>query len=93
MSGFSQILGAPRFSEFEGTPFFNSKLPHDKVLAVQEHLAEGCGIRQTARLVGVKTYLTLYSDHFCWRVRTLRIKDEQGRWQERLPPGASVEAR
>ncbi len=42
-----------RFSEFKGTPSFNSKLPHDKVLAVLEHLAEGCGVRQTARLVGV----------------------------------------
>jgi LacI family transcriptional regulator len=42
-----------RFSEFKGTPLFNSKLPHDKVLAVPEHLAEGCGVRQTARLVGV----------------------------------------
>lgn len=42
-----------RFSEFKGTPFFNSRLPHDKVLAVLEHIAEGCGVRQTARLVGV----------------------------------------
>lgn len=42
-----------RFSEFKGTPFFNSKLPHDKVLAVLRHLADGCGVRQTARLVGV----------------------------------------
>jgi LacI family transcriptional regulator len=42
-----------RFSEFKGTPLFNSKLPHDKVLAILEHLAEGCGVRQTARLVGV----------------------------------------
>jgi transposase-like protein len=42
-----------RFSEFKGTPFFNSKLPHDKVLAILEHLAEGCGVRPTARLVGV----------------------------------------
>ena len=42
-----------RFSEFKGTPFFNSRLPHDKVPAVLEHLAEGCGTRQTARLVGV----------------------------------------
>jgi hypothetical protein len=42
-----------RFSEFKGTPFFNSRLPHDKALAVLEHLAEGCGTRQTARLVGV----------------------------------------
>jgi len=42
-----------RFSEFKGTPLFNSKLPHEKVLAVLEHLAEGGGVRQTARLVGV----------------------------------------
>jgi hypothetical protein len=28
-------------------------LPHDKVLAILQHLAEGCGVRQTARLVGV----------------------------------------
>jgi hypothetical protein len=42
-----------RFSEFKGTPFFNFRLPHEKVLAVLEHLADGCGVRQTARLVGV----------------------------------------
>lgn len=29
------------------------------------------------------TYLTLYSYNFCWCVRTLRVKNEQGRWQER----------
>jgi hypothetical protein len=42
-----------RFSETRGTPFFNSKLPREKVQAVLEHLADGCGVRQTARLVGV----------------------------------------
>jgi LacI family transcriptional regulator len=42
-----------RFSEFKGTPLFNAKLPHEKVLAILQHLAEGCGVRQTARLVGV----------------------------------------
>ena len=42
-----------RFSEFKGTPLFNSKLPREKALAVLEHLADGCGVRQTARLVGV----------------------------------------
>jgi IS1 family transposase len=31
------------------------------------------------------TYLTLYSYNFCWCVRTLRRKDDQGRWQERSP--------
>ena len=42
-----------RFSEFKGTPLFNSKLPHEKVLAILQHLADGCGVRRTARLVGV----------------------------------------
>ena len=35
------------------------------------------------------TYLTRYSDNFCWCVRTLRIKDEQGRWRERTPAVAA----
>jgi IS1 family transposase len=35
------------------------------------------------------TYLTLYSYNFCWCVRTLRVKNEQGRWQERTPAMAA----
>jgi len=31
------------------------------------------------------TYLTLYSYNFCWCVRTLRRKDQEGRWQQRSP--------
>ena len=31
------------------------------------------------------TYLTLYSYNFCWCVRTLRTKDEAGRWRARSP--------
>ena len=31
------------------------------------------------------TYLTMYSYNFCWCVRTLRVKDERGRWRERSP--------
>ena len=31
------------------------------------------------------TYLTMYSYNFCWCVRTLRIKGEDGRWRERSP--------
>ena len=49
-----------------GTPLFNFRLTHDKVLAILEHLAEVCGIRQTARLVGVNkatvTRLALIAD-------------------------------
>jgi len=42
-----------RFSERKGTPLFDCRLPPDKILAVLQHLADGCGVRQTARLVGV----------------------------------------
>ena len=42
-----------RFSERKGTPRFDTRLPEDKVVAVLHPIAEGCGIRQTGRLVGV----------------------------------------
>ncbi len=31
------------------------------------------------------TSLTMDSYNFCWCVRTLRVKEEQGRWQQRTP--------
>ena len=43
-----------RFSERKGTPLFGARLPPEKVVAVLHHIAEGCGIRQTGRLCGVK---------------------------------------
>ena len=42
-----------RFSERKGTPLFRSHLTKEKANAVLEHLKEGCGVRQTERLVGV----------------------------------------
>ncbi len=42
-----------RFSERKGTPLFAARLPEATVYAVLEHIAEGCGIRKTSRLVGV----------------------------------------
>jgi hypothetical protein len=42
-----------RFSERKGTPLFEARLPEATVHSVLEHLAEGCGIRKTSRLVGV----------------------------------------
>lgn len=42
-----------RFSERKGTPLFNSKLPEDKAMALLQHVQEGCGVRQTSRLLGV----------------------------------------
>ncbi len=35
------------------------------------------------------TYLTMYAYNFCWPVRTLRIKDEQGCWRQRSPAMAA----
>lgn len=42
-----------RFSERKGTPFFQARLADEKTLSVLEHIAEGVGVRKTARLVGV----------------------------------------
>ena len=42
-----------RFSERKGTPLFHCHLPAAKAVAVLEHLQDGCGVRQTSRLVKV----------------------------------------
>ena len=42
-----------RFSERQGTPLLGAQLPEDKVVDVLKHIAEGVGVRKTARLVGV----------------------------------------
>jgi transposase-like protein len=42
-----------RFSERKGTPLYRARLPEEKAASLLEHLAEGCGVRQTGRLVGV----------------------------------------
>src|SRR5262249_7291577 len=42
-----------RFSERKGTALFDSRLPEDKAAAILRHLADGHGVRKTARLVGV----------------------------------------
>jgi transposase-like protein len=42
-----------RFSERKGTPLFHSHLPPDKATAVLEHPQDGCGVRQTSRLLKV----------------------------------------
>ena len=41
------------FSERRGTALFDVRVTPDKILAVAEHLEEGCGIRKTSRLTGV----------------------------------------
>jgi len=43
-----------RFSERKGTVFYCSHLPRRKVIDILRHVQEGCGMRQTARLVHTK---------------------------------------
>jgi transposase-like protein len=42
-----------RFSERKGTPLFDCRLPDEQAVSVLAHIAEGCGVRKTGRLVGV----------------------------------------
>jgi hypothetical protein len=35
------------------------------------------------------TYFTMYSYNFCWAVRTLRVQDAAGNWQQRTPAMAA----
>ena len=35
------------------------------------------------------TYFTMYSYNFCWVVRTLRVQDGEGGWQQRTPAMAA----
>lgn len=41
------------FSERKNTALWNSKIPEERAVSVAEHLADGCGIKSTARLVKV----------------------------------------
>jgi len=76
-----------RFSERKGTPLFGSTLPGEKVRCVLEHIAEGCGVRKTSRLVEVHPdtvtrYSRLAGDH----ARTLH--DELVAFSPEHPRGA-----
>lgn len=42
-----------RFSERKGTPLFGARLSEKEIVSVLAHIAEGCGVRKTGRLVGV----------------------------------------
>lgn len=41
------------FSERKNTALWNSKIPEEKAVSVAEHLAEGCSLKSTSRLVRV----------------------------------------
>jgi hypothetical protein len=43
-----------RFSENKGTVFYRTQMPREKVVSILGHVQDGCGMRQTGRLEGVK---------------------------------------
>jgi transposase-like protein len=67
------------FSERKGTPLWGTRMPPDKAAAIAKHLAEGCGIRKTARLVGAsKTGVTSIALRLGLHARALhddRVRD------------------
>lgn len=52
-----------RFSERKGTLFFDSRLPDEKAVTLLEHIAEGCGVRQSGRLCKVNRNTVLRYRH------------------------------
>ena len=51
-----------RFSERKGTPLFGARLPEQEIVSLLAHIAEGCGVRKTSRLIGVnKNTVVRYS--------------------------------
>ena len=74
-------------SERKGTPWYQSRLPFDKGVAVARHLAEGDGIRKTSRLVAVgqntvMRYNRLLGTHgkalHEEQVRHVKVREAQG---------------
>jgi LacI family transcriptional regulator len=54
--------GKARFSERKGTPLFQARLSEEKIQTLAAHVAEGCGVRKTGRLVQVaRNTVTRYS--------------------------------
>jgi len=61
-----------RFSERKGTPLFQARLSEEKIQAVAAHVAEGCGVRKTGRLVQVaRNTVTRYSRLLGWHAQAI----------------------
>ncbi len=82
------------FSERRGTALFGTKLSPEKIVAVAEHLKEGCGIRKTSRLTGVsKTGVTSIAVRLGLHARALhdeRVRDlevDEVQFDEKWAPG------
>jgi hypothetical protein len=50
---------------------------------------KSCGFSKDWSVHRAITFFTMYSYNFCWPVRTLRVKGEDGTWQRRTPAMAA----
>jgi hypothetical protein len=80
--------GTYRFAPRPGTPLFNCRLPHDQLLDVRRHRADGGGVRQTARRTGVgKNAVGRLAQAAGAHAR--RLHDERVAFSPRHPRGAA----
>jgi len=75
------------FSERKGTPLYQSKLSEAKAESIAQHLAEGDGIRKTARLTGAMQNTVMRLNRLLGqhgkalheeKVQHVRVKEAQG---------------
>ena len=77
-----------RFSERKGTAVFGTRLADAQALTVFQHLQDGCGVRQTARLTGVdKDTVVRYALRAGWHAR--QAHDEPAAFSPYDPGGAA----
>jgi hypothetical protein len=50
---------------------------------------KSCGFSKNWEVHEAVTYFTVYSSNFCWPVRTLRVRDAEGHWQQHTPAMAA----
>ena len=74
-------------SERKGTPWYRAKLGEAKALSIAQHLAEGDGLRKTARLVGTPLGTVIHWNRKLGehgkalheaQVRHVRVREAQG---------------
>ncbi|MBX6314228.1 MAG: hypothetical protein IRY99_15150 [Isosphaeraceae bacterium] len=89
-----QVFGSPEGLEDVLATSAASRGVNISLVERQNATDRGCNARKARRMYRsskdwqvheAMTDLTLYGYNFCWCVRTLRIKDQHGRWCERSP--------
>ena len=88
------VLGGPQAVDATLKASVCSRTINTSFVERQHATARGQNARQSRRTYRFSkdwqvhesmSYFTRYRYNFCWPVRTLRVRDAEGRWQERTP--------